>query len=223
MATPKRYPFPGELALLVGLMCNSLAVTLIIRSGMGLSVVSGVPYVLSLILPVLSVGLWNAVMQCAWLLVLMLVLRRFRPGYIASFVLAILFGYLLDFWAWALAGLPDPLALRILYFAGGYLSMCTGVSFMIRCKLPVLPFDTVPREFILVKQVPVRIARTGFDLINLVLMLALGLICLGYPAGIGVGTIFNALLMGTGTGFIVDFLDRHLDIQPKIAFLGRLV
>ena len=149
-------------------------------------------------------------------------LRRVKPGYVLSFGLAIIFGYMLDGWALLAAQLPDTFPFRLACFATAFVSMAFGISFFVRCKLPILPFDTVPREFIYAKGWSLKFARTAFDLINLVLMLGLGLIFLGYPAGIGVGTIFNALLMGTGSGFAISILDKHLDIQPRIPLLAKL-
>lgn len=219
--TAKKH-FPGELALLAALVLNSFAVTMIIKSSFGLSVVSGVPYVLSLAFPALSMGIWNTTVQCAWMLVLMVVLRRFRPGYVLSFGLALLFGLLLDGWARVAAPLPDAFVWRLVYFAASYVAMACGIALLMRCGLPILPFDTVPREFVTVKGLSVKQARTGFDLINLVLMLALGLIFLGYPAGIGLGTVFNALLMGTGAGLVADVLDRFFIIEPRLQWLKRL-
>lgn len=220
--TTAKFSLPGEVALIAGLLINSFAFTLFVKSGLGMGVLGGVPYVLSLIMPALSMGTWNMLAQCFWMMVLIVALRRFRPGYLISFGLGAVFGYLLNMWEWALAGLPLSLPFRILWYSIGFCTMTFGVALFIRCKLPVMPFDTVPREFILVKGWPVRWVRTTFDVTNFVIMLTLGLVFLGKPVGIGVGTVIHALLMGTGAGMMVNWLDRHVDIQPRIAWLGRL-
>lgn len=219
----KLRPFPGEAALGLALVCNSLAITLFIRSGFGLSVLSGVPYVLSLSFPRLSLGTWNALTQLSWLLVLSLALGRLKWGYLMSFVLAAVFGVMLDGWAALLANVPQTMAARLIFFALGYGLMSTGIAFFMACGLPVLPFDTVPRELVAVKGWSVRKARTAFDVVNLVLMLGLGFVFLGYPAGIGWGSVFNALLMGTGASFVSSLLSRHFDIRPRAAFFARMV
>lgn len=217
-----RRRFPSELAVACALLLNSLSITLFIKADFGLSVISGVPYVVSLILPQLSLGVWTTVLQCFWMLVMALVLRRVRVGYLLSFALGILFGFLLDFWAAVLAPLPGAFGLRILYFAIGHALMACGIALFFRCRLPALPFDTVPREIGAAYGLTVKRARTGFDLINLAIMLALGLLFLGYPAGIGPGTILNALLLGTGAGRVADFLDRRFEIAPCLPGFSRL-
>lgn len=219
----RRRVLPGELAVCVALLINSLAVTLYVKSRLGMSVVSGVPYVVSLVLPVLSMGIWSTVIQCAWIAVIALALRRFRPSYLFSFVLAAVFGPLLDLWTGLLAPLPEGLVFRLGYFALAFALMSMGIALFVRCGTPVLPFDTVPRELVLVKGWDIRKARTLFDLTNLVIMLALGLIFLGYPAGIGVGSVVNALLLGTGSGWAVAWLDRRVTFKPRIEALAKMV
>ena len=39
--------FLGEIALILGLICNSLASTLMVKSGFGISAISSVPYTIS--------------------------------------------------------------------------------------------------------------------------------------------------------------------------------
>ncbi len=219
----KRHPFPGEFALILALLSNSLAVSLFVWADFGLSVVSGVPYVLSLVFPRLSLGTWNALMQCGWLLVLSVGLRRVKVGYVMSFALAAVFGALLDGWGLLLAPLPHTMALRLAGFAAGYALMATGIALLLACGLPVLPFDTVPRELVAVLGWSVRKARTAFDLVNLAMMLGLGLIFLGRAAGIGWGSVFNALLMGTGAGYVSAFLRTRLDIRPRITLFAKMV
>ena len=48
---------PGELALGLALVINSLGVVLMLRSGGGISAISSLPYALSLALPALSLSL----------------------------------------------------------------------------------------------------------------------------------------------------------------------
>ena len=65
--------FLGELALMIGLIFNSLATTLMVKSGFGISSISSVPYTLSLIFDEITYGSWNYIFQC------------FRPMYIILF------------------------------------------------------------------------------------------------------------------------------------------
>ena len=112
----KRKIFPGELALLLGLVCNSLGVSIMVKSGFGISSISSVPYAFSRIWQGLSFGVWNYVFQSALIAVLMLLVRRFKVGYVLSFFLAVCFGYMIDFFDCITAGLPAGAIWQTLYF-----------------------------------------------------------------------------------------------------------
>lgn len=218
----RRFKLPGEAALALGLVINAFAVRMMIMAGFGMSVVSSVPYTLSIIAPNLSMGTWSWIVQTLWIALLMLYLRRVRWGYLASFLLSFPFGYLLDFWGWALAGLPTPLVLRFVWYAIGLLCLALGICLLMRCGLPVLPFDVVPRDLVAIRGWSVRAARTGFDVFHLLLSAAFGLVFLGRIVGIGVGSVVNALALGTLCSAIMKYVDKHLEIAPKCGFLARL-
>ena len=50
----------------LALVINSLGVVLMLRSGGGISVISSLPYALSLALPALSLGTWTYLFQGRW-------------------------------------------------------------------------------------------------------------------------------------------------------------
>ena len=100
---------PGQLALGLALVINSLGVVLMLRSGGGISAISSLPYALSLALPALSLGTWTYLFQGALVAGLMVLRRRFVPAYLFSFVVGFLFGKLLDLQAGWLSPLPEGL------------------------------------------------------------------------------------------------------------------
>ncbi len=219
--TKKR--IPGELLLLGGMVLNSLAISLFIKANFGISSLDALPYVMSLAFPIFSNGIWNAVIQSIWLVITMIAIRKFKPGYIFSFVLAFIFGFLLNGWAAVILPLSDLFAARIFYFAIALVIITIGVSCFLLCGTPVLPFDTVVRAFTMEKSMTVRKARTGFDVINLLLTLTVSLIFLRRLVGIGVGTLLSVLLMGTLIGKTTSWMKARLDTSPKIAWLQKLV
>ena len=110
------HTLPGELALGLALVINSLGVVLMLRSGGGISAISSLPYALSLALPALSLGTWTYLFQGALVAGLMVLRRRFVPAYLFSFVVGFLFGKLLDLQAGWLSPLPEGLPWRVGYF-----------------------------------------------------------------------------------------------------------
>lgn len=222
MQTSQKKPVSGELLLLAGLTLNSLAIELLVLADFGLSVVSSVSYVVSLIVPGLSVGVANMLEQTLWIVALCFLLRRVKPGYVIAFGLGVAFGYLLDLWGLALVGLPTGLAFRVLYFVLAFCLMSVGISCLLLCRLPVLPFDTVPREFVLEKGWSVRKARTVFDLLHLGASLLLIALFLRRMQGVGVGTVVQALCMGFSTGKITDFARKRFDVRLRFKWEEKL-
>ena len=214
---------PGELFLLIGLIINSLAISLMIKADFGISALDSLPYVLSLAFPVFSNGTWNAIVQSFWLLFTMIAIRKFKPGYLLSFLLAFVFGILLNFWAGLILPWSNELLPRVFYFISGFFILSFGISLLMVCGTPVLPFDTVVRAFTMEKNMSIRKARTGFDLLNLILSISVSLIFIHRLVGIGIGTILSALLIGTLAQKIISLLKHYFDIKPKIAWLGKLV
>lgn len=214
---------PGELFLIMAMVLNSLAVSLMIKADFSISAIISVPYVFSCAFPALSLGTWNAVIQCAWLLVTMIAVGKVKPGYLFSFVLAFVFGLLLDTWAGLLHLLSGALIWRCVYFTVGFLIMSIGIACFFLCGTPVLPFDTVPRAFVMEKRLSVRSVRTAFDLINLALSAAVSMIFVGRIIGIGVGTLVSALLMGTVMGKVTGWMQARYLVRPHFRELGRLV
>ena len=112
----KKY-LPGELALCVVLIINSLGVCLMAKSGFGISTISSVPFVFNKVFPSLSFGTWNYIFQTLLVLSLMILKKAFCFEYIFSFVVGIGFGKMIDVHDAWLAFLPNTMALNVLYFA----------------------------------------------------------------------------------------------------------
>ncbi|NLC31701.1 MAG: hypothetical protein GX781_00175 [Clostridiales bacterium] len=220
--TPKK-SVPGEWFLLFGLILNSFTTSLLIKGNFGISALSSLPYVISLAFPIFSNGIWNAIIQSFWLIFTMIAIRKVKPSYLLSFVLAFIFGFLIDRFSDLMLGWSSVLAARIFYFSAGFFIMSLGISCFMICGLPLLPFDTVVRAFMMEKGMGMRKAKTGFDLINVVLSILISLTFLGYLAGVGIGTIISALVMGTFVSGITKWLKARLDIKPRLAWLGKLI
>ena len=209
--------------LAAGMLINSFAVSLLIKADFGISAISSVPYVLSVAFPVMTNGAWNALVQCLWLILTMLAIKKAKPGYLFSFGLAFIFGFLLDFWTAMMAPWSAAFAMRLFYFIFSLCIMSIGISCFILCGTPILPFDTVVRAFTMEKGLSVKKARTGFDLVNLLISLLVSLVFVRRIVGIGLGTLVSALLMGSATGRVTQRMRERFNVELKIKWLGKLV
>jgi uncharacterized membrane protein YczE len=154
----------SELALAMGVMCNAIAVSLMIKSELGVSTISSVPVVLNEMFAHVTIGSWNFLFQVVLVVVMALITRKFL-GYVFSIALALLFGYLLDFFELLFSGIVANIPLRIVFFFTGFFMLSLGISLMLNCRLPALPFDLFVREMSEHFGLTVKQMKTGFDVV----------------------------------------------------------
>lgn len=207
--SPAKLHVRGELALFIVVIINSLGVVLMLRSGSGISAISSVPYAFFEILPVLSLGTWTYIFQGLLVLSLMLLCRRFVPGYLLSFVTGFFFGIMMDVHRVWIDRLPQTIPLQIFYFVSSYLIICFGIALSNRCKMPIIPTDLFPREVSAILKIPYPKVKIPFDVICLLTTGVLTLVFFGGIRGLGIGTFLAAFTMGKVIGIIGDFIDRH--------------
>lgn len=209
--------FYGEFALLLGLLVNACAVAFFAKSDLGMSTLSLASFVMSRIFPRFSLGTWSYIIQCALIVVLVLLIRKVAPGFIFSFFLAILYGLLIDLFSFFIAGLPFSIRARVIYYLIGFSGLSTGTAFLIQSEMPILPFDTFMREISAHFSIPYRTLRTWFDLSTVAISAALGYWRLGSFVGIGAGTLLNALFIGLAVSRVAKFLDRRYRFAPRFS------
>lgn len=208
-------PFSSELALITGMLINSVALMLMIHSELGVSTLSSVPLVFYHLMPILSIGTWTTIIQSATILLLICVTRQPRPGYLISFVIEVLFGFLTDLQGLWISQLGTDFLTRILCFVVGFLSMSVGAALFIQCQLPVMPFDVVIRDLVRYSGKSVLQVKTIYDMACVTITVILSWMFLHRIVGVGPGTVFAMFFTGKLTHTDQQYMLRHLVIEPK--------
>ncbi len=216
----KKIILPGELALLFIILNNSMCVVLMLRSGSGISAISSVPYAFSLVFPALTLGTWTYIFQGFLVLSLMVMRKRFVPGYLFSFVVGFAFGKMLDIHKIWINTLPLGMAFRMLYFAVSYFLLCFGLALANRCKFPIVPTDLFSREVVDIIHVPYPKVKITFDVSCLLTTAGITWFCLGQVCGLGIGTVAAALTMGKTIGMIGNVVDQRVEF---VSVMGSLI
>lgn len=201
--------FPGELALVIMVLINSMAVTLMVKSDFGISTISSVPYIFHTAFPILSFGAWNYLFQTLLVVTLMVLRRKINLGYAVSFALGVLYGRMLDIQELWIAHLPDGFGWRVVYLIVAFLTLALGICLANNSGLPIIPTDVFPRDLSELLKKPYQVVKTTFDLGCLSMTILLSLLVLHRFTGIGVGTVGCAFLMGKTVSIIQQVLDRH--------------
>lgn len=209
--------FSGELALVLGLIFNSFSNTLMVKSGMGISAISSVPYSLSLIFDNITLGTWNYIFQGTLIIILVLITKKFKIEYIICFLLAVIFGNMMDFFDFAIIkNLPVNLFLSIIYFLISFILVSVGISLLLKCTMPVLPIDTFTRDLTEYLNKPYQKIKTIFDLSCLTTTIVLTLLFLEGFSGIGVGTVICAIITGKVVAYINCKIDNLFYFKPTV-------
>ena len=198
--------FYKEIAFIIAMFTNSLAISLLVKSVFGVSTLSSLPLVLSKIFNSISFGMMNFGVQSLLLVTLICITRQPKFSYIISFVIA--FDVLV-------APLTAGFVFRVIYFFSGWVLISFGAALFINSSMPLMPFDGFIKDLSVFLKVSVKKVKTTCDLIFVSSAVILSLCFLKQLVGVGVGTIFMALFTGSLTQYFID------QLQCKYQFVAK--
>ncbi len=201
---------------MLGLLFMAFGVAFSVNSGLGVSPVNSLPYVISLILNV-DMGRCVIGVFASYIVVQLLLLRRnFRWIQLTQLVFSTVFGYFVDFakWAlgdWALASYPGRLAM--LFFS--ILLVALGVCLYMGTGLVNMPMEGMTKAVkdTLFPKTHFAEVKVAMDCGVVLLGVALSFLFLGQLEGIREGTVICAVLVGK----VMKPLQKCLE-----PFLGRV-
>ena len=161
----------------------------------------------------LSFGILYVIVN-ALLLIFALVFDRHYIG-IATFINLFLLGYIVEFTQWLLGiFFPDAgIAVRIVFFAVGFISLCFSSSLYMTADLGVSTYDAIAivmaEKWKLGKFKYIRIATDSVCIIiGIAFFLLGGGIISEIPTFVGIGTILTAFFMGP----LIDFFNKSFSV-----------
>ena len=206
---------------LAGLFILSAGVALSIRSGLGVSPVSSLPYVISLILEVYVGRVISVVMILLVLTQIILLRKNFRPIDLCQIAFSVVFGYFVDFILFLTREVHVAFylgSLALLMVSIFFLSL--GIAVMMETGIAPLPFESMVAA--LTASIPgarFHILKIVMDSVFAVLALGLALYFFRNMQGVREGTILTALLVGKMIPFsrriAVPFLHKIGIVKPQ--------
>ena len=209
----KRKTFYKEVAFISAMFTNSLAISLLVKSNFGVSTLSSMPLVLSEIISV-SFGITNFIVQSVLLLILIILTKQPKLAYIMSFVVGVIYGFMVDMFDVVVAYFSDDITYRILYFFSGWILISFGAALFIKSTMPLMPFDAFVKDAASYYKKKVRVIKTMLDLIFVFASISLSLSFKNQLVGVGIGTIFMAFFTGSLTQYFLDLLS-HFDFKCR--------
>ncbi|MFE3187987.1 YitT family protein [Nocardia sp. NPDC059240] len=201
---------------IAGIYILTMGLSLAVRAGIGISPQSSLTRTMTLVVPRLSQGNFNLMLEVIALLATFAVRpREFKAGNLLSLVPALILAVLLDFnlrhTAWLTLG-AYPAKVALLFAADAMLAF--GLFLMIRANLVLMPIDMFVNTVQRVTGRKWGNIKTVFDCTLLALSASIGVIFLGAPHFIREGTILNAILVGQYVK-IYFFLYRRYTVRRR--------
>lgn len=221
----KKRTFYTELAYIIGLCAVAFGVMLTVTADFGVSMIVAPAYILyEWINPVWSIFTFGMAEYCfqGFLIILTaLVMRRFKLGYVFSFVTAVLYSLVLD----ALMPIAEVLAVdffwqRCIWFALGLTITTAGVSLMFSTYVSPQAYELVVKEFSSRFGINIHKFKTGYDISSCILGILMSFAFFGFGNFVGVrwGTIVTALLNGYMISLFSKLFARFFEFRDAFAF-----
>ena len=201
---------------ILGLALSGLGLSLSTKSDLGLSMIGAIPYIFHVwlrgALPWFTQGMAEYVWEAVVLVILCLIVRRFRPRYLLSFGTAVLSGFAIDLWLALLGGNGpwESVAARIVSFFAGACVTSAGIACFFRTTLPVLVYELAVKEVAERFHLDKNKVKLGNDILMLAVAILLSRLLTHAWTGIGLGTVaitcINAPLIAL-FGRLLDRLD----------------
>lgn len=147
----KKKTFYSEFAYILGLVIIALSCALIKHSDFGVSMIVAPAYLLHLFIsPFWSAFTFGMAEYClqAFLIILMaIIIRRFRISYLFSFVTAVVYGFILDGFIYLVDFIPNgEIWQRVIFLLVGMVLCCVGVALMFRTYISPEAYELIVME-----------------------------------------------------------------------------
>ena len=186
----------------VGLFIMTVGIALSVKSNLGVSPVSSIPYTMTCVWGI-EMGKATIIFHAALVLIQILILRkRFRPINLLQVVVGIVFGYFTTFCNYLATYLPstDNMVMRIVLMLVSTVFIAVGIFFYLPADLIPLAGEGVMQAVSDVTKIEFSKVKIGFDCSMVVISVITCLICIHSLGSVGVGTVIAAFLVGFNIG-----------------------
>lgn len=194
---------------LVGFAIMAFGVAFSIKSNLGTSPISSVPYVASTITG-LTVGTATIIMHCVMIALQIAILRkRYNPFQLTQLLVALVFGTFTDVAVFCIQGLaPVGYVQQWIFCLIGILLVGVGVSLEVAANFVVVAGEGLVLAICEAFHFKFGNTKVAFDVTLVTIAVVASLVFLGQIVGVREGTLAAALLVGQVAKFSGAQLDR---------------
>lgn len=221
----KKPTFSNELAYILGMFLVAFSVACMEKANFGVSMVVAPAYLLYLkISPTYSFftfGMAEYTLQAVLLVIMILILRKFKLSYFFSFVTAVLYGFTLDFCMFLFNSLDaSAIWLRIVLYLVGMLIGAVGISLFFHSYISPEVYELFVKEVSKKIGMDINKFKTIYDCTSCAVSIILSFSFFGlwHFEGIKIGTVICALFNGSLIGLVSKFLDNKFEFKDCLSW-----
>lgn len=204
------------LLFIFGLLILSLGTAVSITASLGVSPISSVPYVLSLIAK-MDQGIMQMIIFLIFIILQFVILgRNFKKENLIQIPVAIASGIVLSFWNNLLINFrPDSYAVKFITLLVSIFFISLGVAMMITSRFTPAPPDAFCIAVSEKAGIPVHRVKNVLDVSFVIISSLLTFLVLGKIVGIREGTVMSALLIGPLLGILKPRVEKMFFAKEK--------
>lgn len=201
------------LVYIVGLFIMTLGISLSVKSNLGVSPVSSIPYTITCITG-LEMGKATILFHIVLVVMQILILRKaFQMKNLLQVVVGVIFGYFTTFsnYLFSFLTTPEHIVIRLLMMLGSTVLIAVGIFFYLPADIVPLAGEGAMKAVSDTMHIAFNKVKVGFDISMVVISLISCLVALGTLGSVGVGTIIAAVLVGSVLGVITGWFGEKRD------------
>ncbi|MDO5549952.1 MAG: DUF6198 family protein, partial [Lachnospiraceae bacterium] len=187
----------------VGLFIMALGVSISVKSNLGVSPVSSIPYTMTCVWGI-EMGKATILFHGALVVLQIILLRRaFQVKNLLQVIIGIVFGYYTTFCNWCMTFLPTPenLAIRLAMMLFSTFIIALGLFFYVPADIMPLAGEGAMQTISQLTRIPFAKVKVAFDVSMVTVSLIVCLAALRGLGSVGAGTVIAAVLVGTILGY----------------------
>lgn len=209
------------LAYFLGLFIMALGISMSVKSNLGVSPVSSIPYTITCITG-LEMGKATIVFHIFWVLLQIAILRKeFKIKNLLQIAVGIVFGYFTTFSNFLFGFIPTPsnIVFRIILMLGSTVLIAAGIFLYLPSDIVPLAGEGAMMAISDKTHIKFNRIKIAFDVSMVTISLISCIIVLKSLGSVGIGTVAAALLVGIVLGFITKIFGEKRD---KVLGLVRI-
>ena len=175
---------------------------------------------LSSLLKIFNVGVTEYILQGVLLFIMCVIVRHFNWRYLLAFFVAVLYGYVLNFFLWVLGDIHvNSTLLRWMMLLLGDCFVGFGVACYFKTYMPLQVYELFVAEIAKHFNLSINKTKWCFDIVLLVISIVLAFSLFGDAGTFDWSTIWRSSYHNIGLGTLVTTAIN----SPIISFMGKLI